>query len=111
MNSIRNSPLSSKLSTKTVIVIILGGDFNVDLNRKSCYTDALVNFCKDLSLMPDISHPDYCVDYSFSFNDLQFKTLDHFILSGTLFETAYLSIAVLDDGANMLEHELVKFIL
>ena len=87
--------------------IILGGDFNADFNRKSCNTDALVNFCKDLSLMPDISHPDNRVDYSFSFNDLRFNTLDHFILSGTLFETACLSIDLLHDGANLSNHEIV----
>ena len=42
--------------------IILGGDFNVGFNRKSCNTDALVIFCQGLSLTPDISHPDYCSD-------------------------------------------------
>jgi exonuclease III len=85
--------------------IILGGDFNVDFSRNWFHTELLTDFCDNLNLEPVYQHSNYHVDYSYSFNMSRFNVLDHFILSGLLFENSIMSVDVFHHGDNLSDHE------
>jgi Reverse transcriptase (RNA-dependent DNA polymerase)/Endonuclease/Exonuclease/phosphatase family len=85
--------------------IILGGDFNVDFSRNWFHTELLTDFCDNLNLEPVYQHSNYHVDYSYNFNMSRFNVLDHFILSGILFENSIMSVDVFHHGDNLSDHE------
>ena len=66
--------------------IIVGGDFNVDLNRERTHTALLGSFCDNTGLLPILRHPLCTVDYTYNFNMMRFNVLDHFLLSAALFD-------------------------
>ena len=66
--------------------IIVGGDFNVDLSRTWVHTAMLDSFCSNIDLHYALRHDKCHIDYSYSFNSCRFSVLDHFLLSGTLFD-------------------------
>ena len=85
--------------------IVLGGDFNVDFNRNWSHSVLLSSFCEAVSLYPTVWHAMSAIDYSFDFNMLRFSILDHFILSGALFDDCVLSVAVKHDPDNLSDHD------
>jgi hypothetical protein len=87
--------------------IVAGGDFNVDFSRRWLHTDLLVSFCEKLSLSPIQNHNLYAIDYTYQFGMSRFSILDHFILSGTLFDNCIDNITVLHDIANLSDHDPV----
>jgi endonuclease/exonuclease/phosphatase family metal-dependent hydrolase len=87
--------------------VILGGDFNVDLSRDWTHTALLNSFCAHLNVTPVMRHPSCNIDYTYKFNMSRFDTLDHFILSGTMFDEAVTSASVIHDVDNLSDHEPV----
>jgi len=85
--------------------VIVGGDFNVDFSMAWLHTEILRDFCARLNLEPTIQHDNSQVDYTYNFSMTRYNTLDHFIVSGTLFHVAVESVSVLHDGDNISDHE------
>ena len=88
--------------------VVLGGDFNVDFRRDWVHTVLLNDFCTEFSLMPIIRHTSCNIDYTYYFNMSHFSVLDHFILSGTLFEECVSSALVLREVDNLSDHDTKK---
>jgi hypothetical protein len=65
--------------------LVLGRDFNVNFRRGRSHTALLNDFCDDVGLTPIVRHPSYNADYTYNFNMNRFSILDHFILSGALY--------------------------
>ena len=108
----RSDDFCSQLTTIEYLIhqhpdchIVLGGDFNVDFSRNWFHTELLTDFCDNLSLEPVYQHNKYCIDYSYNFNMSRFNVLDHFILSGILFENAIMSVDAIHCGDNLSDHE------
>jgi hypothetical protein len=57
--------------------------------------------------MPTVRHCANTIDYSFNSSMNHFRTLDHFIVSGTLFDAAVDSTSVLHRGDNLSDHDPV----
>ena len=55
----------------------------------------LNSFCDDNNLCPTVRHPLNMVDYTYNFSMTRFQILDHFLLSGVLFDTAINNVHVL----------------
>lgn len=87
--------------------VVIGGDFNVDFCRNWTHTAILSSFCDDAGLMPIIRHANCHIDYTYNFNMNRFSILDHFILSGTLFEDCVSDASVLHDIDNLSDHDPV----
>jgi len=85
--------------------IILGGDFNVDFCRNWSHTALLNSFCDDAGLLPTIRHSACTIDYTYNFNMDRFSILDHFVVSGTLFDECILGVSVLHDVDNISDHD------
>jgi hypothetical protein len=85
--------------------IIVCGDFNVDFNRDWSHTNLLHDFCVRNNVTPASNYSNYLIDYTYSFDHKRFATIDHFLLSDTLFQTAIKSVAVAHDNDNMSDHE------
>lgn len=85
--------------------LVLGGDFNVDFSRDRTHTALLNNFCDAVGLMPIIHHSSYSIDYTYNFNMHRFSILDHFILSGALFDECLSDVIVCHDVDNLSDHE------
>ena len=64
------------------------GDFNVDFSRSRLHTGLLNDFYENADLEPTIRHNCCNIDYSYNFNMDRFSVLDHFVLSGVLFDSA-----------------------
>ena len=85
--------------------VIVGGDFNVDLSRTWTHTAMLDSFCTNLNLNVALRHDKCEIDYSYHFNMSRFSVLDHYLLSGTLYNKSVESIHVLHDADNLSDHE------
>lgn len=85
--------------------VVLGGDFNVDFCRPWTHTALLSSFCDDIGMIPVIRHAACSVDYTYNFNMSRFSVLDHFILSGTLYDEGVLSASVLHEVNNLSDHD------
>lgn len=85
--------------------VIVGGDFNVDLSRAWVHTAMLDSFCSNIDLHYGLRHDKCQIDYSYSFNSCRFSVLDHFLLSGALYNAAIDSVSVLHDIDNLSDHE------
>jgi len=85
--------------------IIIGRDFNIDLSRDWCHTVLLNDFCDSTGLQPVARHRAFKIDYSYNLSMSRFSNLDHFLLSGTLFDNSVHSISVLQDIDNLSDHE------
>jgi len=86
INSARTDEFISILSTVEHLhsqnadcTLVIGGDFNVDLDRCRNHTSILNKFCEDNALFPAVCHSASNVDYTYQFNMTGFNTLDHFI--------------------------------
>ena len=69
--------------------VIAGGDFNVDFSR---HIDATLHYLK-MSASPrvlalQLRHRNNDIDYTFHFNLDRFCILDHFLLSGSIYENS-----------------------
>ena len=87
--------------------IVVGGDFNVDLSRNCLHTGLFNDFCEEADLVPTMRHSNCVVDYTYNFSLQRFNVLDHFILSGVIFETAVVSVIVIHDGENLSDHDCI----
>jgi len=85
--------------------VIVGGDFNVDLARMWAHTAMLDSFCTNLNLNIALRHDKCNTDFSYHFNMNGFNVLDHFLLSGTLYNISIESIHVLHDVDNSSDHD------
>ena len=87
--------------------VVLGGDFNVDVNRVCANTSALQEFCGALNLFFDVRHKSYKIDYTYHFAMKVFYSLDHFIMSEELFTESVCDIHALHEVDNVSDHEPV----
>lgn len=85
--------------------MIICGDFNVDFTRNRLHTTILDSFCDNLGLHPVVRHNKCRIDYSYHFSQSRFNILDHFLLSGALFETAVYDAAAIHSVDNLSDHE------
>ena len=87
--------------------VAICGDYNIDFSRSSTYSSAIhtfSDFYRQAGLQLADDHPTYSVDYSYNFAMQRFSTLDHFLLSGALFE-ACMECTVHHDGDNLSDHD------
>jgi hypothetical protein len=68
--------------------VILGGDFNVDFSRQWRHTSIHNNFCDQVTIFAAIKHASVTQ---------RFHILDHFILSGRLFDTVVAKLETIHD--------------
>ncbi len=87
--------------------VIIAGDFNVDFSRSWPHTALLNSFCDNHGLIAADRHSKNTVDYTYQFNMERFCTLDHFLLSGTIFEEFVSSVSVSHDIDNLSDHEVI----
>jgi len=85
--------------------IVIGGDFNVDFSRDWVHTALLNSFCDNVGISPIVCHTLCNIDYSYNFNMSRFNVLDHFLLSGTLFDKCVESASVLHSTDNTSDHD------
>ena len=91
--------------------VVVGGDFNVDFCRDRTHTALLNSFNHDSGLIPADQHADSHIDYTYKFNMQRFSILDHFILSGTLFEESVTGVSVLHEVDNLSDHDPISLCL
>lgn len=60
----------------------------MDSARKWCHTELLTSFCENNGLHPTVYHVSGNVDYTYHFGMRRFSPIDHFLISGTLYEKA-----------------------
>jgi endonuclease/exonuclease/phosphatase family metal-dependent hydrolase len=87
--------------------VIIAGEFNVDFSRSWPHTALLNSFCDNHGLIAADRHSKNTVDYTYQFNMERFCTLDHFLLSGTIFEEFVSSVSVSHDIDNLSDHEVI----
>ena len=75
--------------------IVLCGDFNIDFCRVRPHTDMLNEFCIKLDLCASARHAKNEIDYTYNFAMKRFNSLDHFVMSSVLFDSAVDDIRVL----------------
>ena len=85
--------------------VIFGGDFNVDFSRDWTHTALLSSFCENIGLQPVVRHTSCQIDYTYNFSMSRFQVLDHFILSGALFDECVCSASVAHDVDNLSDHD------
>jgi len=85
--------------------VVAGGDFNVDFARDRCHTLLLDNFCETMGLNPAVRHHNSNIDYTYHFNLDRFSILDHFLLSGSLYENSINNVFALHSTDNTSDHE------
>ena len=84
--------------------VVICGDFNVDFTRQRLHTILLSSFCENLDMFPAHGHYSYDIDYTYCFGTIRYSTLDHFLLSGTLYETCVDSVTVVHNIDNFSDH-------
>jgi len=55
--------------------------------------------------IPTIRNTCCHIDYTYNFNMHRFSTLDHFMVSSTLFDNALVNVTVMQDGDNLSDHD------
>jgi exonuclease III len=85
--------------------VIAGGDYNVDFTCERRQTAVLNDFCESTGLNPVVRHHKCNIDYTYSFKLSRFSVLDHFLLSGSLYENSVNSAFVLHEIDNLSDHE------
>jgi hypothetical protein len=70
------------------------------------YTTALLNsFCDKAGLIPVIRHAACTIDHPYNFTMNRFSALDHFMLSGRMYDYCISSTSVEHDGDNLSNHD------
>ena len=85
--------------------IITCGDFNVDFSRNWLHTEVLSSFCENMNVKSVCGHPNSTIDYTYNFGMSRFNILDHFLLSGVLYENCVVRAYVLHDVDNLSDHD------
>jgi len=75
-------------------------DFNVNFSRDWVHTALLDSFCDSIGLTPIGRHPKCNIDYIYNFNMSRFSILDHFLLSGSLFNHCVVEASLLHSMDN-----------
>ena len=91
--------------SNSVTHVIVGGDFNVEFSRNKVHTALLNTFCDNTGLSPAIRHSLCNIDYTYNFGMSRFNILDHFLLSGTLFDVGVSSAFVVHEVDNLSDHD------
>jgi len=65
----------------------------------------LSSLCSNLSLTPAVYHVKNTVDYTYNFNMSRFGILNHFLLSGIIFDNSVISHHVMHNLDNFSDHE------
>jgi len=86
-------------------IVVIGGDFYVDFSRDWVHTALLDSFCDSIGSTPIVRHPKCNIDYSYNFNMSSFSILDHFLLSGFLFNHCVVEACVLYSVDNTSDHD------
>jgi hypothetical protein len=86
-------------------LVVCGGDFNVDFNRISLHTKLLTDFCERSSLVPVLNHASSDVDYTYTFCMERFSTIDHFLVSESMFANTVGKSYVLHEIDNRSDHD------
>jgi len=77
----------------------------VDLACKWCHTELLTSFCKNNGSHPVVYHASGNVDYTYHFGMRKFSTIDHILISGTLYEKAVIHVEVQHSVDDMPDHD------
>lgn len=85
--------------------VIVGGDFNVDFHRCRLHTALLDSFCDNTGLQVALRHGLCDIDYTYNFDMCRFSILDHFLLSGLIFDESVNQISVLHSVDNISDHD------
>ena len=85
--------------------VIIGGDFNVDINRDWANTAAFTEFCSQLKLYPVINHRLCSIDYTYNFSMKRFSVVDHFVISEQLYCESVTEVCVYHEVDNTSDHE------
>jgi hypothetical protein len=88
--------------------VIIAGDFNVDFSRSWPHTALLNSFCDNHGLIAADGHSKNTVDCTYQFNIERFCTLDHFLLSGIIFEEFVSSVSASHDIDNLSDQEVIN---
>ena len=88
--------------------VIIGGDFNTDLNRlRSAHTTNLLDICNRENIKCVLGHPKCNIDYTYeSMSNHQRSCIDHFIVSEDIYD-CIVTCTVLHDGDNLSDHDVV----
>ena len=84
---------------------VICGDFNVDFSRSWLHTALLSSFCENVNVKPVCHHPSCVIDYSYNFDMIRFQVLDHFLLSGVLYDKCVERAYVVHDVDNLSDHD------
>jgi len=85
--------------------VVICGDFNVDFSRNWLHTEILSSFCDNMNIKPVYGHFNCNIDYTYNFDMSRFNTLDHFLLSGVLYEKCVDGACVLHEVDNLSDHD------
>jgi hypothetical protein len=85
-------------------VIIIGGDFNVNLNSNSSMAEVIFDMCADLKLLrtDQLMAANDKVTYRNS-NETASSLIDYFLVSGNIIDDV-LAVRTVDNGANFSDH-------
>ena len=88
-----------------LLIFIPGARTRKCLQVCSTCTNILNDFCNSVDIVPTIRNTCCHIDYTYNFNMHKFSTLDHFMVSGTLFDNALVNVTVMHDGDNLSDHD------
>jgi len=88
--------------------IVICGDYNVDFSRNWMHSEILNGFCENMNVKPVCVHPNCTIDYTYNFDMSRFNVLDHFLLSGVLYENCVQKAYVLHDIDNLSDHDPIQ---
>lgn len=90
---------------------ILGGDFNVDLNKHVIHSKLLMDVCADNDLRIATLHECCKIDFTYNFCMSRFSFIDHFIVSAAMYDTSIVDCLVRHDGDNLSDHDPIALSL
>jgi len=67
----------------------------------------LKSFCENNGLEPAVMHKNSKVDYTYSVNMCRFNILDHFLVSGVIFDNGIDNLCSLHDVDNLSDHDVL----
>jgi hypothetical protein len=88
--------------------VIIGGDCNVDFSRTTPHTALLDSFCANNCLKIACQHNTSSVDFTYHFSMTRHCVIDHFLVSGVLFDNMMQAVTVDHSVDNLSDHEPIK---
>ena len=90
---------------------IIGGDFNVDLNKHKLHSKLLMDVCADNNLRIASLHECCKIDFTYNFCMSRFSFIDHFIVSTAMYDTSIVECLVRHEGDNLSDHDPIALSL